>query len=351
MSPVLRPLGRRVRVRVAVLTAARPSIRVVLVGALMVVALLTLPATAHAGWPLARDDGTLLAFGATYADADGGGSQHRGVDLRASAGDAVLAPLAGEVTFVGSVPGVGGGRVRAMTIATASGAVTLLPFDGTTVARGERVSAGDRVGTLAGSGDGSSSELHVHVGVRTGSLYIDPLGVLAPPATTPQQSAELPEAAGAAAHAAAGASLGSGVSVAGGARVMAPGGEIAPGVSVATRGARARASSSRTQRQQGRASAGGSDLQQTVLTASGVVVAAGSTAAPAQAPTPATWLADLVGRVRAVAVKSARVAGLVVLAVLAALGALWPLWRSDRKGAGKVLVSGVGEDVAAVPGR
>ncbi len=88
-----------------------------------------------------------------------------------------------------------------------------------------------------------------------------------------------------------------------------------------------------------------------MLTADGVVVAASTVTAPKRI-TGAEWFASGVAQVRALAARSLRVASLVLLGVMAALGALWPLWRgSGRKGSGKVLVSAVGEDVAAAPSR
>ena len=83
------------------------------------------PGTALAGWPLAQDAQLRLAFGASYTAGDGRSATHRGVDLAAEAGDRVVAPLAGHVTFAGSVPAVGGGTQRAVTIVTARGSITL----------------------------------------------------------------------------------------------------------------------------------------------------------------------------------------------------------------------------------
>jgi hypothetical protein len=335
-----------------------------------------LPAAAQAGWPLAGAGRVELAFGANYSAGSGGSAQHRGVDLAAEAGERVLAPLAGTVSFAGSVPGVGGGRVVAVTIETSRGKITLLPLEHASVKRGATLAEGDAVGALAGSGDGSSAGAHVHVGARDGDLYLDPLGLMAVPPPVPGGggsgagvSVGVPgaAAAGAGASAGAGAGIASGVSLApragsvsanpAGARVPVVAGELAPGVSVAVRGG-AQGGAGAAAPRVGTAAPSSSGLaaagavpQATRLTADGVVVAAGTAQAPGK-PAAAMWLSGLIARMQGYVERSVRIASFVLLGVMAALGALWPLWRSrGKKGPGKVLVSTVGEDVAAVPSR
>ena len=220
------------------------------------------PAQAHAGWPLAEQARVVLGFGEIYSAGDGGSSQHRGVDIEASAGARVLAPLAGRVTFAGSVPGVGGGRVTAVTIETPGGKLTLLPLEHLTVSRGSAVAEGDEIGTLAGDGDGSSPGAHLHVGARDGDLYVDPLGLISLPPPAPAESSgpgagegagagvgvgvgvsapvveTVPEGAAAVVGPSAGVSLAprSGASRAHKAQRSAAAGELAPGVSIAVRG-------------------------------------------------------------------------------------------------------------------
>ena len=70
---------------------------------------------------------------------------------------AVRAPLSGRVSFAGRVPGAGGGTVLAVTIATASGSVTLMPLASASVKAGAELAEGDSVGTLDGNGDASSA--------------------------------------------------------------------------------------------------------------------------------------------------------------------------------------------------
>jgi len=101
---------------------------------------------------------------------------HRGVDLAAAPGDPVVTPAAGTVSFTGSVAGrptvsieVGGGW-----------RTTLEPVEAS-VKRGEKVRAGQRLGTVARGGhcDGRC----VHWGLRAGSgrdeRYRDPRTLVA----------------------------------------------------------------------------------------------------------------------------------------------------------------------------
>lgn len=332
------------------------------------------PLVASAGWPLAGSARVALAFGAVYSAGEGGSAQHRGVDLAAASGARVVAPLAGRVSFAGSVPGVGGGRVTAVTVETAHGKVTLLPLGDVCVSRGSQIAEGDAIGVVAASGDGSSADTHLHVGVRRGELYVDPLGVIAPP-PAPIPDAGASAGAGSAVPSGSGANVGAPVSVGTPAVTLAPttsgaganapgaqarvvsGGQLAPGVSIAVRGSAAAGAPAGARAGSSGVSAGvRGPSAQPVATPStpavmGSPVTGGATGA---APKPANlgWTADLVARARAFAARSVRVASLALLGVMAALGALWPLWRrGSRKGPGKVLVGAVGEDVAAAPSR
>ncbi len=346
------------------------------------------PAVACAGWPLAHASQVTLGFGATYSTGGSDSSRHRGVDIAAATGERVVAPLSGSVTFAGSVPGVGGGRVTVVTIETSRGKITLLPLASVSVSRGDELSEGDAIGSLASAGDGSSAGTHLHVGVREGDLYVDPLGIIAPP---PPPSSDGGQGEGVGVGQGAGVTVGDGAPVvvggaagAGvGAGVTVPAG-LPAGVSLAPRANGVRASHA------GSAVAGGLgagvSLAVPSATRAAISVAAGSRragvlcmpTAPQLAPIragevvalavpPVTnpvlgratatggeprWLAALVSGARAFVARSLRVASLALLGALVALGALWPLWRGGRrKGIGKVLVSAVGEDVAAAPGR
>ncbi len=92
---------------------------------------------------------------------------HRGADLIASAGQTVRAPMSGTVTFTGSVAGR-----PIVVIADGNRMVTLEPVRGT-VAAGQVVAAGARVGVV-GTG-GHCSRRCLHLGLRVGGAYVDPL--------------------------------------------------------------------------------------------------------------------------------------------------------------------------------
>lgn len=307
------------------------------------------PGSAHAAWPLERDASVVLGFGASYRTAEATtSSTHCGADLAATAGASVRAPLAGDVTFAGYVPGIGGGRVCAVTIATGVGSLTLLPLRSASVARGAHLSAGDDVGEVAAEGDGSSAETHLHVGLKRGELYLDPLGVLSPPAVSSGGGASAPQAAaaaeraGGATHVQVGASTGArtvwGTGVSAGAAVVphatqvaVPGAQLAPGVSVG-----------------GAALAGAPAAGTAPVAVPTLSLPVPTTAASAGGPS----LAPLVERAAGSARRSARGAMWALLGVLAALGALWPVWRRNPlEGLGKMGVSAGGDDVAAVSGR
>ncbi|UKJ64450.1 M23 family metallopeptidase [Cellulosimicrobium cellulans] len=102
---------------------------------------------------------------------------HRGVDLAAAAGEPVLAPAPGVVTFTGPVAG------RDVVVVTHDDGLrtSLEPVTGS-APRGTRVAAGDVVGTVQDS-DGAAVVSHcaatcVHWGVRRGERYVDPLALL-----------------------------------------------------------------------------------------------------------------------------------------------------------------------------
>ena len=124
------------------------------------------------------------------------GGQHRGVDISAEVGRAVLAPAAGTVSFAGVVPGSG----HVVTITTDDGyAVTLLQLAATSVARGDDVTEGAEVGVIGESSDAVTLQPHVHLGVRVAADpngYVDPLGLLParPPAPATAPASEPPVA-------------------------------------------------------------------------------------------------------------------------------------------------------------
>lgn len=98
---------------------------------------------------------------------------HRGIDLRAAVGVPVRAPGAGRVSFVGRVAGRG-----VLTIDHGGLRTSYEPIEAGVVL-GQSVAAGALIGTVAtGSGhcgDGSC----LHLGLRRGREYLDPLLLIA----------------------------------------------------------------------------------------------------------------------------------------------------------------------------
>ena len=103
----------------------------------MVVAALVLVPAAHAWtWPV---DGPVLQPFVLGNDPYAAG-QHRGVDIGAPPGATVVAPVAGTVSFAGTVPASG----KSLTIETADGySVTLTHLGAGAVRRGVEVGEGD----------------------------------------------------------------------------------------------------------------------------------------------------------------------------------------------------------------
>jgi hypothetical protein len=115
--------------------------------------------------------------------------QHRGVDLGAAAGETVVAPAAGKVSFAGSVPTNG----KSVTIETPDGySVTLTHLGSIGVVKGAAVAEQDAVGTVGPSGTPEVDGPYVHLGIRVmadPNGYVDPLTLLPPDtASSPTES-------------------------------------------------------------------------------------------------------------------------------------------------------------------
>lgn len=97
------------------------------------------------------------------------GPGHRGVDFAAQAGQLVVAPVSGRVTFVGEVAGVG-----TVTIAYDSYKVTLQPIH-SPLAKGSTVIRGQEIGRVA------RTKYHctqcLHIGLRQSGRYLNPLSI------------------------------------------------------------------------------------------------------------------------------------------------------------------------------
>ena len=148
--------------------------RRILAAAVVLATLVAAPAARAWTWPL---DGPILRPFSLGADVYAG-DQHRGVDIGGAVGTSVRAPASGTVSFVGSVPDGG----RAVTIQTSDGyAVTLLQLGSVEVLRGDVVEEGATVGSVGESADATTTQPHVHLGIRRAEEpegYVDPLGLL-----------------------------------------------------------------------------------------------------------------------------------------------------------------------------
>ena len=141
-------------------------------------ALLIAPSAGAWTWPTAGAVLQPFDFDPAHPYAAG---QHRGVDLAGDPGSTVVAPVAGTVTFAGTVPTSG----KSLTISTADGYdVTLTHLGSLAVAKGATVAEGDGAGTIGPSGDAELPQAYVHLGVRIASDpqgYVDPLSLSAGP--------------------------------------------------------------------------------------------------------------------------------------------------------------------------
>ncbi|HET6498225.1 MAG TPA: peptidoglycan DD-metalloendopeptidase family protein [Coriobacteriia bacterium] len=154
---------------------------VALCGMVLACAPVAVAAEAERGWPFEAAAPILLAFGERYPAGDGSHATHRGVDLGAPPGTGVRAVLAGTVTFAGRIPAGEGATTLAVTVQSGDILVTYLPLSDRVVATGQTVVAGELLGALASSGDRSHPDSHLHLSVRRGSLYVDPMPFLAAP--------------------------------------------------------------------------------------------------------------------------------------------------------------------------
>ena len=150
--------------------------------------LLSTPAQASWSWPVRGDVITPYRNGADpYA-----GGQHRGIDIAAAVGTAVVAAAGGEVRFAGTA----GSSGLTVSVRTGDGFDTsYLHLSALAVRAGARVSAGERLGAVGTTGTRSADPPHLHFGVReagTRHVYIDPLSMLPPAAAPPPGEAPRP---------------------------------------------------------------------------------------------------------------------------------------------------------------
>ena len=120
-------------------------------------------------WPVKHSPAVVRPFDAPDSP---WGPGHRGLDLAASAGDPVIAPVSGTIYFSGRLVNRG-----VITIKTDQGyLVSMEPVDATKTSG--RVEAGARIGTV---GSGHCAQGCLHIGLRVHGEYRSPaaeLGVL-----------------------------------------------------------------------------------------------------------------------------------------------------------------------------
>lgn len=102
------------------------------------------------------------------------GAGHRGLDLTASAGVAVLAVEGGVVVHAGVLAGRG-----TVSIEHADGLRSTYEPVTASVTAGDVVTAGQRIGTLEATGGHCGPRGCLHLGARRGETYLDPLPLLA----------------------------------------------------------------------------------------------------------------------------------------------------------------------------
>lgn len=117
-------------------------------------------------WPLAPEPEVVRPF---EAPASSYGPGHRGVDLAAGPDQPVLAAAEGVVVFAGGLAGRGVISIDHDVLRTTYEPV--LPA----VAVGERVYAGQQIGTVATGHPGCARDACLHWGVRDGDEYLNPL--------------------------------------------------------------------------------------------------------------------------------------------------------------------------------
>lgn len=143
---------------------------------LVLLLLLVLPASAEGprsgfGWPLGGTPAVQRGF---EPPTTAYGPGHRGVDLRAAAGDPVLAAGAGRVSYAGLLAGRG-----VVSIVHPGGLRTTYEPLIVTVRVGQLVAGGGLIGRLStGHSSCHLGTTCLHWGLLRGQTYLDPLGLL-----------------------------------------------------------------------------------------------------------------------------------------------------------------------------
>jgi hypothetical protein len=126
------------------------------------------------GWQRPVEGPVLRAFGLAQDRFARG--QHRGIDLGAPLGTAILVACGGRVTFAGGVPGGG----RTVSVRCGPLIATYQHLGALTVRAGQVLAPGTPLGTVGRSGHPRTRRPHVHLGARETATgrYVDPLSLL-----------------------------------------------------------------------------------------------------------------------------------------------------------------------------
>jgi murein DD-endopeptidase MepM/ murein hydrolase activator NlpD len=108
---------------------------------------------------------------------DGGRRPHLGIDIAAPVGTPVVAPVAGTVERVGEYPA--GGRVVWLRADSGRLLYYFAHLDTILVRRGQRLRAGETLGTVGQTGNAVGTRPHLHFAVHEGRNILDPWSVLA----------------------------------------------------------------------------------------------------------------------------------------------------------------------------
>lgn len=136
---------------------------------------LAIPAVnANLVFPVAKHevDDVISEFGDAR---DGGRRSHQGIDIAAPRGTAVLAVSAGRVERVEHTKA--GGRVVYVKDTATPRRHYFAHLDSITVTRGQKVRAGQKVGTVGTTGNAAGSSPHLHYAVSNGAQVLDPMSL------------------------------------------------------------------------------------------------------------------------------------------------------------------------------
>jgi murein DD-endopeptidase MepM/ murein hydrolase activator NlpD len=104
------------------------------------------------------------------------GSGHRGIDIAAPVGTAIVAPADGTIVFAGPV-----GGALFLTIDHGGGVESTFSWLSALAVRpGDLVTAGQVI-AVTGWGHPAEPVPHLHFGVKVDDVYVDPLAYLSPP--------------------------------------------------------------------------------------------------------------------------------------------------------------------------